>query len=157
MIFVSPTWGSVTIDNMVEQLHAYVKDDPNAAYKLVIGTDSHTTKRSTTLVTALIIHRVGRGARFFYRKLNSRPLHDLRSRIYRETELSLELVEHLNKNGMSDLLHTWPLEIHIDIGQKGETKVLIQEICGWVTSVGYEARIKPLSFGASSVADRFAE
>lgn len=157
MRFVSPTWGTVSIEEMVAQLRAYVKEDPVAKYKLVIGTDSHTTKRSTTLVTALIIHRFGKGARFFYRKLNSRPLHDLRSRIYRETELSLELVEQLNKNGMSDLLLAWPLEIHIDIGQKGETKVLIQEICGWVTSVGYEARIKPLSYGASSVADRFAE
>ncbi|TDF93888.1 hypothetical protein E1757_25895 [Paenibacillus piri] len=158
MQFISPTLGAVSLETMVSQLRAYAEQEPDAAYKLVIGTDSHTTKSRTTLVTAVIIHRVGSGARFFYRKLNSRPLHDLRTRIYRETELSLQLVEQLNReNGISDLTSEWPLEIHIDIGSKGDTKVLIQEICGWVTSVGYEARIKPLSFGASSVADRFAE
>ncbi|MDO3679508.1 ribonuclease H-like YkuK family protein [Paenibacillus ehimensis] len=157
MMFLSPTRGSVALEEMVKILHDFVQEDQEASYKLVIGTDSHTTRRSTTLVTAVIIHRIGKGARFFYRKRTSRPLFDLRTRIYRETELSLELVELLNRSGMSDLTSQWPLEIHIDIGQQGETKVLIQEICGWVTSVGYEARIKPMSFGASSVADRFAE
>ncbi|MCZ8523193.1 MULTISPECIES: ribonuclease H-like YkuK family protein [Paenibacillus] len=157
MMFISPTKGSVTMEEMIGQLHEYVKEDTEANYKVIIGTDSHTTRRVTTLVTAVIIHRLGKGARFFYRKKSSRPLHDLRTRIYKETELSLELVDILNRAGMSDLLADWPLEIHIDIGQQGDTKVLIQEICGWVTSVGYEARIKPMSFGASAVADRFAE
>ncbi|MEK8132872.1 ribonuclease H-like YkuK family protein [Paenibacillus filicis] len=156
-MFVSPSKGHVTLEAMVQDLHDYVRADPASAYKIVIGTDSHTTRRTTTLVTALIIHRIGRGARFFYRKKSSRPLFDLRTRIYKETELSLELVDLLNRKGMDDLLAEWPLEIHIDIGQQGETKALIQEICGWVTSVGYETRIKPESFGASSVADRFAE
>lgn len=157
MLFVSPTWGTLPIDTMIDHLYAIVRQQPNAKYKIVIGTDSHTTRQSTTLVTALIIHQIGKGARFFYRKQRSKPLFDLRTRIYRETELSLELVELLNKKGMSDLLSQLPLEIHIDIGQQGDTKVLIQEICGWVTSVGYEARIKPQSFGASAVADRFTE
>ncbi len=156
-MFISPSIGSVTLEEMVLELHDYVGQDPNSLYKIVIGTDSHTTRRTTTLITAVVIHRIGRGARFFYRKKNNRPLFDLRTRIYKETELSLELVDVLNRKGMDDLLARWPLEIHIDIGQQGETKALIQEICGWVTSVGYEARIKPLSFGASSVADRFAE
>ncbi|WP_019533920.1 ribonuclease H-like YkuK family protein [Paenibacillus ginsengihumi] len=157
MQFVSPSQGSVPIQQMIHELHEFVRQEPEAEYKLVIGTDSHTTKNYTIMVSAVIIHRLGRGARFFYRKVRSRPLRDLRQRIYRETELSLELVELLNKQGMSDLTSQWPLEIHIDIGQQGDTKMLIQEIKGWVTSVGYEARIKPLSYGASAVADRFAE
>jgi len=157
MIFVSPSQGSVSISQVVEQLKIYVNESPEAQYKIVIGSDSQTTKHNTTLVTALIIHRIGRGARFFYRKLQTRPLLDLRQRIYRETELSLAVVEALNKEGLDELTAKWPLEIHVDIGQQGSTKVLIQEITGWVTSVGYEARIKPLSYGASSVADRFAE
>lgn len=157
LMFISPTKGSVTLEEMVMDLQAFVQADPEAKYKIVIGTDSQTTHRYTTLITAVIIHRIGKGARFFYRRISSRPLHDLRTRIYKKTELSLELVDELNRKGMNQLLSQWPLEIHIDIGQLGETKALIQEICGWVTSVGYEARIKPLSFGASSVADRFAE
>ncbi|XEC93579.1 ribonuclease H-like YkuK family protein [Paenibacillus tarimensis] len=157
MQFVSPTQGVMSLDEVIRQLKLFVEQSPEAEYKLVIGTDSHTTRQYTTIVSALIIHRTGRGARFFYRKVKSRPLFDLRQRIYRETELSLELVDLLNRKGLADLTSKWPLEIHIDIGQQGDTKVLIQEIKGWVTSVGYEARIKPLSYGASAVADRFAE
>jgi hypothetical protein len=140
---------------VIEQIRKLVEAQPDASYKIVIGTDSHTTKNVTTMVTALIVHRVGRGAVFYFRKMRSRAMPDLRKRIYRETELSLELVDALMKVGLDELCTVWPLEIHVDIGQRGETKALIQEITGWITSVGYTVRIKPDSFGASSVADRF--
>lgn len=157
MKFVSPTQGVLSLEDVVQQLKLFVEQSPESQYKIVIGTDSHTSRQYTMMVSALIIHRIGRGARFFYRKTKSKPLFDLRQRIYRETELSLELVDILNRMGLSDLTVKWPLEIHIDIGQQGDTKVLIHEIKGWVTSVGYEARIKPFSYGASAVADRFTE
>lgn len=157
MKFISPTQGVLSLEDVVQQLKLFVEQSPESQYKIVIGTDSHTTRQYTMMVSALIIHRTGRGARFFYRKSKIRPLFDLRQRIYRETELSLELVDLLNRKGLSDLTVKWPLEIHIDIGQQGDTKVLIHEIKGWVTSVGYEARIKPYSYGASAVADRFTE
>lgn len=155
MHFVSPTFGLLSVEEMIRHIRAYLEEDPKAQHTIIIGTDSHTTRQSTTYVTALVIHRSGKGARFFFRKLRSKPMFDLRYRIYRETELSLALVDVLNEGGMSELLGSWPLEIHIDIGQQGETKALITEIKGWVTSVGYTARIKPDSFGASAVADRF--
>jgi len=155
MQFRSPTSGLLSVDQMIRHIAAYLEEDPKAAHKIVIGTDSQTTHQATTFVTAVVIHRVGKGARFFFRKLRMKPMYDLRHRIYRETELSLSLVELLNAQGMNSLLSAWPLEIHIDIGQQGETKSLITEIKGWVTSVGYVARIKPESFGASAVADRF--
>jgi predicted RNase H-related nuclease YkuK (DUF458 family) len=155
MQFMSPTWGMLSVEQMIRLIETYLEEDPKAPHKIVIGTDSQTTRQATTFVTAVVIHRVGKGARFFFRKQRHKPMFDLRHRIYRETELSLQLVDVLNAKGMAALLSAWPLEIHIDIGQKGDTKALITEIKGWVTSVGYVARIKPDSFGASSVADRF--
>lgn len=155
MPFISPTTGPVTVEEMVVQIQQFLESYPKDRYKIVIGTDSQTTRQATTFVTAIVVHRIGKGARFFFRRVHSRPLIDLRHRIYRETEYSLELVESLQSTGLSGLLARWPLEIHIDIGQQGETKALITEIKGWVTSVGYAARIKPDSFGASAVADRF--
>jgi predicted RNase H-related nuclease YkuK (DUF458 family) len=153
---ISPTWGSLTLDEVAGNIQALLQEDPESKYKVVIGTDSHTTRDTTLFVTALIIHRIGKGARFFFHKTKSKkPITNLRHRIYRETELSLEFVELVKKQGIVTLLVDFPLEIHIDIGQKGETKQLIQEVTGWVTSVGYVAKIKPASFGASAVADRF--
>jgi predicted RNase H-related nuclease YkuK (DUF458 family) len=155
MQFHSPTTGATSVEQMIRQIASFLDEDPGAQHKIVIGTDSHTTNQSTTFVSAVVVHRVGKGARFYFRKHRQKPMFDLRHRIYKETELSLALVDMLNEKGMSALLSAWPLEIHIDIGQQGETKSLITEIKGWVTSVGYVARIKPESFGASAVADRF--
>lgn len=155
MNFISPSWGSMSLEEVTENIRSFLQEDTHARYKLVIGTDSHTGSRNTIFVTALIIHRVGRGARFFFRKIKARRMPDLRQRIYKETQLSLELVEKLKEKGITELVAEWPIEIHLDIGNQGDTRKLIQEIVGWVTSVGYTAKIKPNSFGASSVADRF--
>lgn len=142
---------------MTDHIKHFLQEDPQANYKIVIGTDSQTTNRMTLYVTALIIHRVGKGARFFFGKKKSKPIFDLRHRIYKETELSLELIEVMKENRITDLVADWPIEIHLDIGQQGETRMLIQEVVGWVTAVGYVAKIKPYSYGASSVADKYTK
>lgn len=155
MFFISPTYGKISLHELTDKIQNFIKEDPKAKYKVVIGTDSQTTNRSTIFVTALIIHRIGKGAQFYYKKLRFKPILQLHNRIYKETDLSLQLIEILKKRGIINLLTEWPLEIHLDIGQQGETRQLIQEVVGWVTSVGYVAKIKPNSYGASSVADKF--
>ncbi|EGL83810.1 protein of unknown function DUF458, RNase H [Caldalkalibacillus thermarum TA2.A1] len=155
MSFISPTLGTLSLEEMVRNIAAFINEDPQAKYKVVIGTDSHTGSLSTLFVTALIIHRLGKGARFYYQKRSMRKMTDLRHRIYLETELSLKLIDSLKACGLFFVLSEWPIEVHIDIGKQGETRQLIQEVVGWVTSVGYVAKIKPESYGASSVADKF--
>ena len=49
------------------------------------------------------------------------------------------------------------IEIHLDVGRIGETKDLIREVVGMITGSGFEARIKPDSYGASKVADRYTK
>ena len=145
----------MTIDEMTRDIRLYIEEEPEANYKIVVGSDSETSNKYTLFVTALIVHRVGKGARFYYRKLKNKPIKDLSTKIYKETELSLNLIDSLNNKGIANLLTNWPLEIHIDIGQQGETRKLIQEVVGWVGSIGYVVKIKPNSYAASSVADRF--
>lgn len=151
----SPSFGELSLTEASSQIQAFIHEDQEAKYKIIIGSDSQTTQTKTVFVTALIVVRIGKGARFFYRKQVHKAIPDLRHRIYKETELSLSFIDQLKEEGLLQLLSSWPLEVHIDIGQEGETRMLIQEVVGWVTSVGYQAIIKPFSFGASSVADRF--
>lgn len=151
----SPSLGQLSLTATSSEIQRFIQEEPDATYKIIIGTDSQTSRSKTTFITALIILRVGKGARFFYLKQPQTAIPDLRSRIYRETELSLAFIDQLKEQGLLQLLSAWPLEVHIDIGQEGETRMLIQEVVGWVTSIGYQAIIKPHSFGASSVADRF--
>lgn len=155
--FISPSYGRVSVETLTEHVRAYLEEDSKATYRIVIGTDSQTTRKGTMFVTAFIIHRVGKGARFFFKKTKHSSIHHLHQRIYKETELSLNVMERLKSRGITSLLSEWPIEIHLDVGKHGETRKLIQEVVGWVTAVGYVPRIKPEAYGASSVADKYTK
>jgi len=48
----------------------------------------------------------------------------------------------------------YDFEIHVDVGENGATKAMIQELVGMVRAHNFEARIKPESYAASNVADK---
>jgi uncharacterized protein len=151
--FISPTHGKLTFERMFQQIVRYMQEDPAQKYNLIIGTDS-LLGDDTCFVTAIIIHRVGHGGRYFYHKFRNRKIESLRQRILYETSLSLETASQVSaqlaQNGFSEL----PVEIHLDVGDRGETKRIIREVVGMVQGSGYAAITKPDSYGASKVADR---
>ena len=153
MDFISPTYGKLSFEKMFQQIVGYMQQEPSQRYNLIIGTDS-LLGDDTCFVTAVIIHRVGHGGRYFYHKFRNRKIESLRQRILYETSLSLETASHVSaqlaRNGYSEL----PVEIHLDVGDRGETKRIIREVVGMVQGSGYAAITKPDSYGASKVADR---
>lgn len=157
MEFVSPSKGKLLLEEVFYDISNYVKQRPNERYKLIIGTDSQ-VRDMTCFVTAIVIHRLGKGARYYYSKSYHKKIGSLRQKIYYETTLSLD-VSHQLKNMLliSGLLEKVRIEVHVDIGNAGETRDLIREIVGVVMGSGFVARIKPDSFGASKVADRFTK
>lgn len=156
MEFVSPTKGKLTFDETFQELVNYIEQDPARLYRLIVGTDSMLSDE-TTFVTAIVIHRVGKGGRYFYRKVLNRKIDSLRQRMFYETALSLEtatkLTGELSKNGHANL----PVSIHLDVGQNGETRAIIREVVGMVTGNGFQAVIKPDAYGATKVADRHSK
>jgi predicted RNase H-related nuclease YkuK (DUF458 family) len=46
--------------------------------------------------------------------------------------------------------------IHADVGENGQTKDMIKEVVGLIKGNGFEPKIKPESFVASTVADRYS-
>ena len=133
----------------------FMKADSERAYNVTIGTDSELYgKTSADFVTAIVVHRIGNGARYFWRRMKIENLHTMRDRILKEVMISLETaklalarLEELNAPEFS-------LEIHIDAGENGETKKMIQELVGIIRANDFEAKTKPESYAASSVADR---
>jgi len=157
--FISPTRGPVTIEEMINSISLFVKEVPSGMYRLVIGTDSqaHTNggKGQVDYVTAIIIHRQGRGAKYFWRKVKKSKAPALRDKIYTETLMSLEVAENLVPSLRGAVSPAkYDLEIHIDVGPLGPTRDMIKEVVGLVNGNGFTAKTKPESWGASSVADK---
>ncbi len=156
MVFTSPTRGRLSFEELFHDLVDYTNEFPDDSYKLIIGTDSHSFLNECVMfVTAVVVHRVGKGGRFYYHKQKKPYMESLRQRIYYETYLSLDVATRLTERLALNGDHRLNVEIHLDVGEKGETRDIIKEVVGMVIGSGYEARIKPDSFGAMTVADRF--
>lgn len=151
--FISPTKGRLTFDDMMADIAGYITGLPTSSYKVIIGSDSQ-VKTETCFITAIVVHRLGKGARYYYRKKVQRKIKSLRQKIFYETALSLEVggmvAKYLAESGLDDL----EVEIHIDVGKQGDTRDLIREVVGMVTGSGFQAKIKPDAYAASSVADK---
>jgi len=155
-VFHSPSKGSMTFDEVFHDIIAYIEDDPDQAYRIIIGTDSQQGDE-TCFVTAIIVHREGKGARYYWTREVEPVPYRLRQRIFYEASRSLGLASELSgrlaANGHADL----DVEIHLDIGEKGPTRDLIKEVVGMIVGSGFGARIKPDSYGASKVADKYTK
>ena len=156
MQFISPSRGELSFDEMFVDIVGYMTEDPAVCYDLIVGTDSQFGEE-TCFVTAVIVHRQGKGARYYYTRSRERVGDSLRQRIFYETSRSLglagRLAESLAQNGYADL----NVEIHLDVGENGRTRGLIREVVGMVVGSGFDARIKPDSYGASTVADKYTK
>jgi predicted RNase H-related nuclease YkuK (DUF458 family) len=167
--FNSPSRGRIAFSEVIYSLVDYMEEDPKKKYHLIIGTDSRTNGHNNTshkidLVTAIVIHRLGKGGRYFWRKETKESVHTLRQKIYEETNSSLaiaqQLLNTLNKYLISARGNPIPkppkyeLEIHVDIGQAGPTREMIKEIVGMVQGYGFNAKTKPEAYAASKVADK---
>lgn len=157
--FVSPTKGKLTADQMVGEVVDFMSREPDYFYRLVVGTDSKSGKlsKSQTLsfVTAVVIHRKGKGGRYFWQKNSVDKIASLRDKIYAETLLSIQLAEKIVPELTKKLNgQRYKLEIHIDIGNVGPTREMIKEVVGMVNGNGFTAKTKPDSYAASTVADK---
>lgn len=160
--FNNPSLGKLSLTRVSREIAKFIKADPQCSYRLVIGSDSQERrlngKKELNLVGAVVIHRLGKGGRYFYRKQRRKRPHSIREKIYTETLYSLavasDLLPVLNRqlNGKKP----YELEIHIDVGRTGETRDMIKEVVGMVTGNGFTAKTKPDSYGASKVADKHA-
>jgi predicted RNase H-related nuclease YkuK (DUF458 family) len=157
--FISPSKGKMTIQQMVDELVAFMREEPDYFYRLVVGTDSKTGKpdprEQVNFVTAVVIHRKGKGGRYFWQKNKIGKIGSLRDKIYTETLLSIQLAEKLVPDLTKKLNgERYKLEIHIDVGDVGPTREMIKEVVGMVTGNGFTAKTKPDSYGAFAVADK---
>ena len=146
----------LNIQQVVREITRFMKADPKRSYKVIIGTDSElSADKSADFVMAIVVHRLGNGGRYFWRRIELGKFYNLRDRLIKEVLLSLDLAkELLSKLKKTSTIPNWDFEIHADIGENGESKVLIQEVVGIIRANNFEVKTKPESYAATKVADR---
>jgi hypothetical protein len=155
-VFHSPTCGQLHMDEVFSIIVSYISEDPDKKYNVIIGSDSF-LGRETLFISAIVVHRVGAGGRYFYRRHRRKQIGSLRHRIIYETTLSIELAGIVADRLQASGLSRQPVEIHIDAGADGDTREIIKEVVGMVNGCGYTAVTKPSSYGATKVADRHSK
>ncbi|ACL70917.1 ribonuclease H-like YkuK family protein [Halothermothrix orenii] len=159
MKFTSPTDGTLDINQTYQTILDFIESEPDNQYRLIIGTDSQPRLEEIVFVTAIVIYRVGRGGRFFYHKEREKFHLSMKQRIFYEVSKSLDVASKLTallakEKGFDEELK---IEIHVDVGEKGPTNTIIKEVVGMVVGSGYEAMIKPDSYAASTIADKYTK
>jgi len=151
----NPTIGLVSMNQVVTEIINFVKEDLNKKYRIIVGSDSE-GRGEIDLVNAIVVHRLGHGGRYFWRKTHCLNINSLRQKIYEEVNMSISTMQELLKllKEYQETLTKCEVEVHVDVGEKGQTREIIKEIVGVVRGYGFLVKTKPYSFGASKVADR---
>jgi|SRR3989344_7088881 len=160
--FFSPSRGNMTFQEVVKDIFSYMGDFKESSYEVIVGCDSPSSDKPFFPI-AIVVLRTGAGGRFFLKKMNypdefMKKFVFWKNRILQEVYLSCELAlilrETLEKENNLNLKYQFQY-IHADVGENGKTKEMVKEVAGLIRSNGFEPRIKPMSFAASVVADRY--
>jgi len=142
-----------TLTEMADAITKFIREDKSSKYDLMIGSDSHFSKGHTNLATAVIIHRVGSCARLFITEEKVKGDLDICTKIINETRASIEIMRCFENSEFLYLVDS--TAIHIDAGSKGLSNKVIKDCIHYVKGFGYDYEVKPKSFAATNVADKF--
>lgn len=164
LTFYNPTCGNLNFSQVLEEVFDYIGSLKDRTYEIVVGCDSSSTE-TPVFPLALVVLRKGEGGRFFLAKVRyldgEKKFHSWRERILEEVYLSCDFALAFRdalKVRISDCQENIDYKfeyIHADVGGTGKTRDMIREVTGLIKSNGFFPKLKPESFAASVVADRF--
>lgn len=80
-LFYNLSEAQMTFQDVTERLKRFVNKDPRSAYVLSVGTDSQVYRDFTKFITAIHLHRTGKGAWGCLKNHDlARPIHSLREK-----------------------------------------------------------------------------
>ena len=159
---VSPTNGRVSMDDIASIIRQKVLDG-HGEFNVMIGTDSQNFDQ-TKMVMVIALHNVGHGGIFFYEVSRVRHIENVKEKLFFETTLSLqcagqlmEAFERLKEATGFDYENVLNFSIHVDAGYNGPSCQVIPEVVGWIRACGYNAVVKPESYAACSIANKYSK
>ncbi|WP_034428817.1 ribonuclease H-like YkuK family protein, partial [Caldisalinibacter kiritimatiensis] len=159
---------NLNFNDVTNEIINFVSKYPNSRYKLAIGSDSQVKVGYTVYISAIIIHRIGKGAKgFVTKKIVPREINNLREKIFIEASMTHKIASMFTLDFFEDVMDIiipnikkgadFKYEIHVDIGNNGETRKYIKEVAGYFAGLGFETKIKPEAYAASSYANKYTK
>ena len=132
-------------------------------YRVTVGTDSQNFDKTKT-VNVIAVHCVGKGGIFFYQIKRIPLIKNVKQKLTMETSDSLALAQQLMdaldelslQNGW-DYHEALKFAIHVDAGPNGKSSETIPNVTAWVRACGWDVEVKPDSYAASSIANKFSK
>lgn len=162
--FYNQTCGNLTFNGTIKEIIKYLKEKKEKSYEIIVGCDSP-SQEEPTFPAVIVVLKKGEGGRFFLKKIHykERKFYNYHQRILEEVLLSIELAlclrdsleKEISLDKEKESLKYQFRYIHADVGERGQTKDMVREIIGLIRGNGFEPKIKPESFAASVVADRY--
>ena len=160
--FFSPSKGNLSLEEVIEDIFGYMQESPENHYEVIVGCDSPSSDKPFFPI-AIVVLRIGFGGRFFLKKIQYPDKYfkkfafwknRILQEVYLSCEMALSLREVLEERAPSGVKYQFQY-IHADVGEQGKTKEMVKEVVGLIKSNGFEPCIKPKSFAATVVADRY--
>lgn len=140
-------------EDLIEALENFILADKRYEYRVLVGTDSECFDHQIDFITVIVIHRVGHGARYFWKRQIIKSQFSLSQRLWQEALFSLSVSQDLLKILTGKGLN-FRFEFHLDLGNVGKSSSSIKEIINLIRGYGFEVKVKPESYAASKIADR---
>jgi predicted RNase H-related nuclease YkuK (DUF458 family) len=119
-------------------IREFTEIHPNT--ELHIGCDSQNYPNYTIYVTTIVFRFPGNGAHVIYRKEKVQKIHDLWTKLWGETERSVEIA-----NAVRSECNCSIQQIDLDYNTDPEyaSNKLVSASTGYITSLGFTAKAKP--------------
>lgn len=137
------------IFELSDYVKEYLKANKDNDVKMYLGCDSQTKGITTTYATTLVFHVATSGCHVIYKKEVVPVVKDMWTRLWKETELSVEVAIYLRESGIE--IDTIDLDYNID--PIHNSNKLVKTAVGYVESLGFKARVKPELLPAVYAAD----
>ena len=113
-----------------------LKKHPNA--KIYIGTDSQNVKRKTNYVCVIAYRYGNKGVHYIYNKIKIPRIKDRFQRLFKETEISIEIAQWFTQQISVDIT----IDLDYNISPQHESYLALNASMGWVGSLGFKVSPK---------------
>lgn len=142
----------------IDSIHNTIKQYSKKNGKVYIGSDSFIYKKFCVLSSVICLYNEEErsGGIYFYSKENllKRDFPTLTQRLIHEATNSIELGMEI-----SEQIPEVKLELHLDVNsdKKAASSKLADSLSGYVKASGFECKIKPEAWAASTIADKHSK